>query len=156
MKSSNPNRSHVKPTTPKVVRWLPIALLGFAPVASAQTETPMRPEGCAETRQITFETDSSTIDEGGQAIIAEVASCMRNNPKLQYFVVGDASPVGPKDFNWVLGYERAEAAVERLMMAGIPRYRLLPLSRGEQDGSLDQRVVFEAAPPVRLRNATDH
>jgi outer membrane protein OmpA-like peptidoglycan-associated protein len=138
---------------------VPLTLLCSSTVAGADTNAgPARASqpiiDCTETRQITFDIGSTAMNATDERVLNEVATCMRKHPRLKYFVIGEAGPIGGDTHNWILGYERANKAVDALTELGIPRYRLAPMSGGKGKSVFDRRVVFAAVSDQRLRQAT--
>jgi len=104
---------------------------------------------------VQFSKNSAELDEAARQHLAKMAGCIQANPGWEFWVIGQASPAGPSDFNWVLGFERAQSVKSYLSSLGVDEQRLIAISAGEQDDPGDRRVTIEATFPGRIERGTE-
>jgi len=73
---------------------------------------------------ITFEFDSTALDEGAREVLRRQADWIRQFPEVRFRVYGHTDLVGSEAYNRQLGLRRAQAAVRYLTSQGISRSRL--------------------------------
>lgn len=103
-----------------------------------------------------FNIDSYKVREADYGNLASVANVLKSNPKVRIVVQGFTDKTASDDYNNVLSYNRALAAVDHLVtLHGIDRSRLLLQYGGEANtlvpssGSslMNRRVEFRVAGP---------
>jgi OOP family OmpA-OmpF porin len=105
---------------------------------------------------IHFGNDSYRLRHADYGNLANIATVLKNNPKMKVVVRGYTDKTGSESYNQVLSYRRAEAALNHLVNAhGIPREQLI-LQYGGTDNALvptsssnliNRRVEFRVASP---------
>lgn len=103
---------------------------------------------------IHFDIDSYKIKTSQYGEIAGIAQVMKSNPEIRLVVKGFTDKTASNDYNQVLSYNRAKAAIEHLVNNhGISRNRLV-LNYGGEDAALvpvqgnnymNRRVEFKVA-----------
>jgi outer membrane protein OmpA-like peptidoglycan-associated protein len=78
-----------------------------------------------------FDTDKSTLQADGAALLTERAACYAK-ATATIAVVGHADERGTTEYNAALGMRRAEAAKAHLQGQGVPADRITTDSRGEE------------------------
>lgn len=99
--------------------------------------------------KITFEFDSSEIDQQAQSQLDELAQWAQENEQREIFIAGHTDPVGTEQYNMNLGERRAEAAKRYLVNQGVSPDRIVTRSYGEkytkyEEPSENRRAVFFA------------
>lgn len=88
--------------------------------------------------KILFRTGSDTLTEHGQQRVKELASLLKNHPKLRIRLDGYADPRGTDEYNNVLSYYRAETVKEALIDAGVKEKRIEAYSHGSSNSRAKQ------------------
>ncbi len=108
-------------------------------------------KGSVRVYGIRFDTDKATIKEKSEAVLAEIAAFLEQEPDLRLFLVGHTDAVGSKKYNMDLSEKRAKA-VEAFLVSehGISEDRLIPhgvgplapvASNEDEDGRAQNRRV---------------
>jgi len=102
---------------------------------------------------IFFEGSSSELSEVAVKMIGQIATIMREHPKLRLILEGHTDSTGPEKENYRLGLKRAETVKKALVKSGIPSSLIRTTSFGEtraiaheiDEGSraLNRRVELE-------------
>ena len=97
---------------------------------SCQTATAMTP---------VFEFNSTSLSTEAQSSLDTIAACLSNGNLKEKTIrlIGYTDPVGTKEFNHELGYERADTVASYLESRGVKRTQLVVMSRGEEGASPD-------------------
>ena len=98
---------------------------------------PVDARGCWVVKGLRFAHDSSEIDVKGEAALDEVATVLRNNPKLRVQLDGHTDADGTDAYNEGLSQRRAEAARKYLASHGIDQDRLAARGFGESQPAAD-------------------
>jgi flagellar motor protein MotB len=78
-----------------------------------------------------FDFDKATLQEASNETLEQIAILLKNNPKLNVYVVGHTDMKGTLDYNLKLSKQRAESVVQTLVENyGIPTGRLSPKGVG--------------------------
>ncbi len=80
---------------------------------------------------IHFAHDESVLDAEARSILDAKVPVFRANPDMRIVIMGHASRPGTDDYNWALGFRRAEAARDYLVSRGIDRIRIEVATGGE-------------------------
>lgn len=100
---------------------------------------------------IFFDLNSAVIDPKYNEILASIALVMRNNPDVNFDVIGNCDARADSDYNLKLGKRRAEAVKNHLVKKyGIDASRLSTTSLGKndpitKDHPMNRRVDFQVA-----------
>ena len=80
---------------------------------------------------VLFETNRARLNTGGQDRIAQLATVLKQNPRLKVAVVGHTDSTGPFQYNLDLSRSRAQSIVTSLVRThGIEQNRLAPVGVG--------------------------
>jgi peptidoglycan-associated lipoprotein len=107
-----------------------------------------------------FEFDSSELTRDSHPELRSLAHCLTSGPLRgrNVTIVGNADPRGDFEDNFILGEKRAEEVKDFLTTHGVPRGRVLVISRGEigavgrgesswnEDRRVDILLAGEATP----------
>ncbi len=110
------------------------------------------PIGCA-LGPISYENNSTRLESRDQAALDAIASCLATHPEMKIWVLGRADETAGESYDWVQGFERANAAVEYLVQKGVDRGRLFAAAAGPDPAGGDTNLTFEAVEPRRLKRA---
>ncbi|WP_439133929.1 OmpA family protein [Pseudomaricurvus sp.] len=83
--------------------------------------------------KVLFRTGSDTLTEHGQQRVKELATLLKNHPKLRVRLDGYADPRGTDEYNNVLSHYRAESVKEALIAAGVKERRIEAYSHGSSN-----------------------
>jgi signal transduction histidine kinase len=97
--------------------------------------------------KIFFKGSSSELPEAAVAEIGQIASIMRELPKLELIVEGHTDSTGSEKQNYRLGLKRAEAVKDALISKGIVPSRIQTISFGET-----RAIAPEASEEGRAMN----
>lgn len=86
-----------------------------------------------------FEFNSTQLTTEAQSSLDTIAACLSNGKLKEKTIrlIGYTDPVGTKEFNHELGYERADTVASYLESRGVKRTQLVVMSRGEEGASPD-------------------
>lgn len=84
-------------------------------VKAAAMQKGISAEGRVAIYGIYFDTDKADIKPASKAQLDEMAQLLKNNPKLNVFIVGHTDNQGGLDHNLILSQRRAEAVVKALV-----------------------------------------
>ena len=86
-----------------------------------------------------FDFNSAQLTTEAQSSLDTIASCLANGALKDRTLrlIGYTDPVGSKEFNHELGYERADTVATYLESRGVKRTQLVVMSRGEEGASPD-------------------
>lgn len=96
---------------------------------------------------LTFATDSATINPAVQADLRDVAQSLVRYPDSTVRVIGHADSDGSAEYNQDLSERRANAVADQIQAGGVPYNRLQVLGRGE-----DQPVASNLTPEGKAQN----
>lgn len=82
--------------------------------------------------RIMFDTDATSINAQGFALVNQVASWMRQNPEVRLLIEGHADERGTREYNFALGEKRAQSVQSALKATGISPSRLKLISYGKE------------------------
>jgi OOP family OmpA-OmpF porin len=97
--------------------------------------------GCWVVKGLLFATDSSEIDAKGKKALDEVATVLRQNPKLRVEIDGHTDATASDEYNSSLSERRAEAARGYLIAKGIEKDRLAAKGFGESKPAADNATA---------------
>jgi peptidoglycan-associated lipoprotein len=106
-----------------------------APVAAAPVEAPMPGEAelfAQNVKDIYFDYDRYDLRPGDQAIIAADAAFLSAHPSIKFTIEGHCDERGSIDYNLALGDNRANAAREALIKAGVHADQIKTISYGKE------------------------
>jgi peptidoglycan-associated lipoprotein len=86
----------------------------------------------ANVQDALFDYDSATIRADAQAAIEHAAQYLKDNPSIRVLVGGYADERGSAEYNLALGEERANAARNALIAAGVDADRIQVISYGKE------------------------
>ena len=106
---------------------------------------------------INFEFDSTDIQEHSKYLLDKVVEEVKKSPvEVLVYIQGHTDRLGPKDYNKLLGLERAISVKAELKKKGIPEKRIRTVSLGEnrpliltnnwKDREYNRRVTIELVP----------
>lgn len=86
-----------------------------------------------------FDFNSTQLSAEAQNSLDSIASCLSNGALKDRTMrlIGYTDPVGTKEYNHELGYERADTVASYLESRGVKRTQLVVMSRGEEGASPD-------------------
>lgn len=99
---------------------------------------------------INFDTDKATIRPDGKPAVAEIATLLKNDPKLELSIEGHTDNSGDASHNLDLSRQRAESVVRQLVASGVDAARLQSAGQGaakpiadnkDEDGRAKNRRV---------------
>ena len=95
---------------------------------------------------VNFAFDSANLKEYSKEALADVIKLTKSMPEdYTVMVTGHTDLVGTEDYNYDLGFERAEAIRDYMLDQGVPANKVQVLSFGEND------PVVETEDPIRLK-----
>jgi len=94
-------------------------------------------------RRIYFDFDSYKIKKEYYKVLKRIADYLIKNPKILVIIEGHCDERGTREYNLVLGEQRALSVRKFLILMGVPSKRLFTVSYGE-DRPLDPRHCEEA------------
>ncbi len=106
---------------------------------------------------IHFDLDKYTVKNSEVEKLRQVATVMENNPSLRILVAGFTDKTAGPEYNQVLSYNRAKAAIEFMVNKyNVPRERLVLNYAGEENALvpssgatyINRRVEFKVAKPT--------
>ena len=84
------------------------------------------------TEKIFFAFDRSDLTDQSKAVLKTKADFLTKYSFFKVRVEGHCDDRGTNDYNLALGERRADAAKKYMMAMGIPEYRILTISYGEE------------------------
>jgi len=104
-----------------------------APAASAPTESNITEQEFEENvKPVFFDYDSYDIRTDAQSVISQDASYLTQHPNLKVVIGGYCDERGSIEYNLALGENRANAAKQALVTAGVSPDRLRTVSYGKE------------------------
>ena len=105
-----------------------------APAADTSASTDMGSDAAfhAAVKDIFFDYDSYDLNADGQTKAAQAASYLSQNPSIRVVVGGYCDERGSAEYNLALGEQRATAARQALINAGISANRVSVISYGKE------------------------
>lgn len=82
--------------------------------------------------RVLFEVDQSTLTPAAQAVIAQQATWLMDNPEYTAVIEGHADEQGTREYNLALGARRASAVQSYLIERGVSPTRLKTVSYGKE------------------------
>ncbi len=82
--------------------------------------------------RVFFATDSSDVDQPGQATLQSQATWFAKYPNVRVTVEGHADERGTREYNLALGDRRANAAKNALVALGVSATRITTISYGKE------------------------
>lgn len=82
--------------------------------------------------RVLFEVDQSTLTPAAQAVIAQQATWLMDNPEYTAVIEGHADEQGTREYNLALGARRASAVQSYLIERGVSPARLKTVSYGKE------------------------
>jgi peptidoglycan-associated lipoprotein len=86
----------------------------------------------ANVRDIFFDYDTADIRSDAQAILSQDAAYLNNHPNIKVVIGGYCDERGSNEYNLALGQNRAEAARNALVNAGVAASRFRVISYGKE------------------------
>src|SRR5688572_24322252 len=120
----------VTPTTPPVVQ--DTTRPPTPPTDETETPTPSGGVTSGDFRPAFFEYDSYALDDAARAALDQNARLLRDNGSVRVTIEGHCDERGTNEYNQALGEQRARAARDYLVAAGIDAGRLETVSYGEE------------------------
>lgn len=103
---------------------------------------------------IYFEFGSAYIEVDNRDRLAEYAAWLKANPQQQVLIEGHTDAVGPDDYNFELGEQRALAVRDFLLQLGVEPERMQVVSRGEErPASEEQNALNRRSEVVPVRDS---
>lgn len=103
-----------------------------AALDSGDATSTLKLEGMPEKQTVYFAYDSSDISAEGREIIRTHADFLLKNNKLRVRLEGHTDSRGTREYNIALGERRAKSVQQVLLVLGVDRGRLEPVSYGEE------------------------
>lgn len=91
-----------------------------------------RPEQPQTLQPVHFAFGSAFIEVEERDRLAEYAAWLKANPRQQVLIEGHTDTVGPAEYNYELGEQRALAVCDFLIQLGVEPERMQVVSRGEE------------------------
>jgi len=104
------------------------------PVVQVPVATPNSGDDASkvEIQDIFFDYDTYDIRGDAQAILAKDASVLANHPEMKVVIGGYCDERGSNEYNLALGQNRADAAKNALITAGVAATRIRVVSYGKE------------------------
>jgi peptidoglycan-associated lipoprotein len=83
-------------------------------------------------KDVFFEYDSYDITSQNLAVLQDDARFLQQHPNMSFVIEGHCDERGSTDYNLALGENRAQAAKQGLVQAGIPASRIRTISYGKE------------------------
>lgn len=109
---------------------------------------------------IHFAHDESVLDAKARSILDAKVPVFRANPDMRIVIIGHTSTPGTDDYNWALGFRRAEAARAYLVSRDIDPIRIEIATGGEHhlvmEGPSDRAAAANRRAEFRILVADPH
>ncbi len=92
-------------------------------------------------QNLLFASGSKTLNSGGEAALAKVASALRTSPDISITVEGHTDTDGTPALNWDLSTARATTVAKELIAGGISPNRITAAGRGQYQPIADNSSV---------------
>ncbi len=79
-----------------------------------------------------FAFNRADLDQASEAILAEHAAWLQDNPDARITVEGNCDSRGSREYNLALGQQRADSVRDALVQLGVDRNRIDTVSFGEE------------------------
>lgn len=117
----------------------------FGDKAQQTMEQDLEKEGVTRLYGINFDFDSDKLQPQSYAVLKTVAQVAHNHPDWKFEVAGHTDGSGSDNYNQKLSERRAEAVVNYLLEAGVPKMRLIAAGYGATRPLLPNDKNSEAA-----------
>jgi peptidoglycan-associated lipoprotein len=84
------------------------------------------------TKSVYFDYDRDELKPESRVVVEDYAKYLRENPKLNVRIEGNADERGSREYNVALGQRRAEAVMKALGLLGVSASRMEAISYGEE------------------------
>lgn len=98
-----------------------------------------RGQGIIALRSVQFGFNSAKVDVPSSAVLDEVASMLKDNPR-NVEISGHTCSIGSDDYNMKLSQRRADAVKEYLVRQGVPASSIDAVGKGESEPKYDNRT----------------
>ena len=102
------------------------------PTRATRRASTARRVGLPSEDRFHFEFDSAELGQGSRGVLDQYAGYLAANQRQKLRMEGHTDERGTKEYNLALGKIRAEIAADYLVLKGIDRNRLVPVSFGEE------------------------
>jgi peptidoglycan-associated lipoprotein len=125
-----------------------------SPGAAFRIMAAPQPAQPQELEPVYFDFGSAYLETQNRDRLAEYAAWLKANPQQQVLIEGHTDAVGPSEYNYELGEQRAMAVRDFLIQLGIDQNRLQVVSRGEERPvSPEQDELNRRSEVVPLRDS---
>jgi outer membrane protein OmpA-like peptidoglycan-associated protein len=121
----------------RIIYMVPLAVAfawpfaAHAATATAAAPPPPAVDGTCGLARVHFELDSAELSTADQALLGDMANCLKQNKRLRVSLEGRADARGPEAYNLQLGESRAEAVYQYLRNQGVSPEQLRTVSFGD-------------------------
>ena len=104
-------------------------------------------------KDVFFDYDSYEISSQAEAVIQSDARFLQQHPNMSFLIEGHCDERGSIEYNLALGENRAQAAKQALVQAGVSATRMRTISYGKEKTVLHRKhgSLLAAEPPRPLR-----
>lgn len=106
---------------------------GSGSATTGQVMDPFNPQSpLAQQRSVYFDFDSYTIADQYKGVVEMHAGYLRNNPKQQVRIEGNADARGGAEYNLALGQRRSDAVARMMGLLGVNANQVEAISFGKE------------------------